>query len=219
MLLSIDTATRAVGIALHDGAQVLAERMWLSNQHQTVELAPESALMLRQAGASVSLLTGVAVSLGPGSFTGLRIGLAFAKGLALAHSLKLIGVPTLEVLAQSQPSKEMPLVGVLPAGRGRLVALWYKWSRKKWRSQGEPENLTLKELLAKLSEQTYVCGELTTKQRQTLRKEQRVELAPPSACVRRPAVLAEIAWEMLRKKKVTKFAQVAPIYLESARSD
>lgn len=215
MLLAIDTATRTVGIALHDGAQVLAERTWHSNQHQTVELAPQAGLMLRQASVSASLLSGVAVAIGPGSFTGLRIGLAFAKGLALAHSLKLIGVPTLDIVAHSLPEMETPLVGVIPAGRGRLAALWYKWSRNKWKADGELTNLTVEELATNVKEASYICDELTTQQRESLRKEQLVQLAPPSACVRRPAILAEMAWDMLRRKRVKKFAEVIPIYLET----
>lgn len=215
MLLAIDTATRTVGIALHDGAQVLAERTWHSNQHQTVELAPQAGLMLRQASVSASLLSGVAVAIGPGSFTGLRIGLAFAKGMALAHSLKLIGVPTLDIVAHSLPEMETPLVGVIPAGRGRLAALWYKWSRNKWKADGELTNLTVEELATNVKEASYICGELTTQQRESLRKEQLVQLAPPSACVRRPAILAEMAWDMLRRKRVKKFAEVIPIYLET----
>jgi tRNA threonylcarbamoyladenosine biosynthesis protein TsaB len=145
----------------------------------------------------------------------LRIGLAFAKGLALAHSLKLVGVPTMDVVAESQPEMEIPLVSVIPAGRERIAALWYKWSRNKWQADGELTNLTIKELVSRLGESSYICGELTTKQRESLRKEQLVQLAPPSACVRRPAVLAEMAWDMLRRKRVKKFAEITPIYLET----
>ena len=59
--------------------------------------------------------------LGPGSFTGLRIGLALAKGMALARHLPVIGVPTLDILAAAQPVREENLVAILLAGRGRLA--------------------------------------------------------------------------------------------------
>ena len=87
MLLAIDTATNSIGIALHDGNQLISEHHWISQRYHTVQLAPEIALMLRRSEKSASGLTALAVARGPGSYTGLRIGMALAKGLALAHNL------------------------------------------------------------------------------------------------------------------------------------
>jgi len=82
MLLALDTATDTIGLALTDGARILAEEVWLARRHATVELAPETARLLRRTGAREDQLQGIAITIGPGSYTGLRIGLAFAKGLA-----------------------------------------------------------------------------------------------------------------------------------------
>ena len=80
MLLAIDTSTRMIGVALYDGVQILSETLWLSGQYHTVELAPTVDALVEQAGVPLADIQVVAVALGPGSFTGLRIGLAFAKG-------------------------------------------------------------------------------------------------------------------------------------------
>ena len=80
MLLAIDTSTRYAGVALYDGIQVTGEVVWTSQDHHTVELVPVIAEVLQRAGKKVTDLTAVGVALGPGSFTGLRIGLAAAKG-------------------------------------------------------------------------------------------------------------------------------------------
>src|SRR5579859_1254317 len=119
MLLALDTATRFISIALHDGQAVAAEATWLAGAYHTVELAPQVALLLRRAGVEPGQLRGVAVAIGPGSYTGLRIGLGFAKGLSLANALRLVGVPTLDILMRAQPPRAERALALLQAGRGR----------------------------------------------------------------------------------------------------
>ncbi len=99
LLLAIDTATRFAGLALYDGEIVRAEKYWLSQNNHSVELMPALVDMLAQQGFAPGDLAAVGVTIGPGSFTGLRIGLSVAKGLALAHNLVVLGVPTLDVQA------------------------------------------------------------------------------------------------------------------------
>ena len=215
MLLALDTATKTVGLAIHDGTQVLAECTWRSQGHHSRELAPEVAMMLRRVGLQAPALTALAVSLGPGSFNGLRIGLALAKGMALAHNLPLIGIPTHDILARIQPRREGPLLVVIEAGRGRVAALWYKWGRGGWKAQGQPEGFSWSELLGRIDRPVYLCGEVDPEQRRNLEGDPRVELAPPSECVRRPGFLAEMAWEKLKGAKRPEAGTLAPIYLRS----
>lgn len=87
MLLAIDTATRMAGLALYDEVRglVLGEEAWYAAYKHTVELMPRLVRLLDGQGVQPTDLTGIAVSLGPGSYTGLRIGLSVAKGLALAR--------------------------------------------------------------------------------------------------------------------------------------
>ncbi len=213
MLLALDTATNMSGIALHDGQRVLAEYVWHSVAHHTVELAPEIALVLRRNRREVEAFTGLAVAAGPGSYTGLRIGMALAKGLALAHKLPLVGIPTLDILARAQPSRREPMLALLQAGRKRFAGVGYKWSRGSWRVQDEGETFTWEELLERCQEPIYICGELTAEQRQVLEAEEDVTLAPPALCVRRPSVLADMAWERIRAGKLDEAGSLAPTYL------
>src|SRR5512133_429109 len=103
MLLAIDTSTQVMGIALYDDPMVVGEMQWTSANHHTVELTTAVDLLMKRCGVKPSDLTLLVVALGPGTFTGLRIGLAFAKGLALSLRIPLIGVPTFDFLAASQP--------------------------------------------------------------------------------------------------------------------
>jgi tRNA threonylcarbamoyladenosine biosynthesis protein TsaB len=213
MLLAIDTATKMTGIALHDGEAVRAEHLWHSESFHTVELAPEVALLMRRASIEPSGLSGLAVAQGPGSYTGLRIGMAYAKGLALAKKLSLVAVPTLDILARGQPPQEIPMLAIMKAGRARYAIQWYQSNKVGWNAKNGVENLLWEDILTRLDEPAYVCGELDKDQRRSLRRKKGIILAPPAFCVRRPAVLAEIALQQIQKGELPEVAGLSPIYL------
>ena len=94
--LAIDTATDMAGIAVCHAERVVSERTWSSRRHHTRQLAPAVADALVEAGLGVADLEGIAVAIGPGSYTGLRIGLSLAKGLSLGadrHHMALVDLP------------------------------------------------------------------------------------------------------------------------------
>jgi tRNA threonylcarbamoyladenosine biosynthesis protein TsaB len=224
MLLAVDTSTAQVGLAAIDGNRVVFESVWYSVQHHTIELAPALREMLQRAGFSIEDLEAVAVAIGPGSFTALRVGLALTKGLAVARNLPIVGVPTLDVLAAGQPPTTLPLAAVLQAGRGRIAVAWYKATGAKsvaggevegpWVAQGDAELTTVDALAKSIARPTIVAGELTHDERlRFARKRVNVELAPLSGCVRRPSILAEIGWVRYQAGKVDSLAALAPIYL------
>jgi tRNA threonylcarbamoyladenosine biosynthesis protein TsaB len=217
VLLALDTSTRTIGISLHDGSQILAESIWVSVGHHTIELAPEVALMLRKVGGTIARLEALAVATGPGSYTGLRIGMSLAKGLALTQNLPLIGIPTLDIVARSQPRRSEPMFATIQSGRNRIAGMWYKWGRKGWQAKGEAESMTWVELLERLSEKTYICGEIGAEGREMLSDTTDVELAPPTQCVRRPSFLAELAWKELQSGKYSDPAKLSLIYLGARR--
>jgi tRNA threonylcarbamoyladenosine biosynthesis protein TsaB len=218
VLLALDTATRMIGIALHDGENLLAESLWLGGRRHTVLLGPEVALMLRKIDAQAEDLTAVAVASGPGSYTGLRIGMAFAKGLALSHQLPMVDVATLDVLAQGQSKRSEPLLALIEAGRKRVVGMWYKWGRNGWKARGEAGNYSWDEVIAQLEKKSYLCGEISAEARKKLNEISNVRLASPVDCVRRPGILAELAWERIRKGKLTDAAEIRPEYIDSGDS-
>jgi tRNA threonylcarbamoyladenosine biosynthesis protein TsaB len=218
MILALDTSTRTVGLALYDGVQVLSEAVWTSNDYHTVELAPAIAETFQKTGLDVGALGALAVALGPGSFTGLRVGLALAKGLAIARKLPLIGVPTLDILAAAQPLSQRaeppPLAAILRAGRGRLAVAWYQEKDDRWQPTRPVEVLTLNDLVKKIQVPTLVAGELSEEERQGLqRSAPQAVLASPAASLRRPAYLAELAWKRWKAGQVDAPAGLAPIYL------
>lgn len=214
VILAIDTSTRLVGLALYDGAQVLAESTWESRDFHTVELAPAVEDMLKRSQLSAADLGAVAVAIGPGSFTGLRIGLALAKGLALALRIPLIGVPTLDIMAAAQPPSDLPLAAVLRAGRGRLATGWYENQNGKWELSSKIEVLTAQVLCEKITSPTVVCGELSAAERQLFTESNpSILAASPAQSLRRPSLLAEIGWQRWQADQMDDPATLSPIYL------
>jgi len=118
--LGIDTSSAAGSVALTTPGRVLAEWTLDVDRTHAVRLLPHIRWMLQEAGLGLGDLAGIAVTLGPGSFTGLRIGIATAKTLALVSGKPLVGIPTLEVLAGNVPHARGLLCPVLDARRGEV---------------------------------------------------------------------------------------------------
>ena len=216
MLVAIDTSTQSIGIALYDGVQVLAAHTWRSRNFHTVELMPAIAEMLARCQVSPKQLTGVGVALGPGSFTGLRIGLSAAKGLAFGRNIPIAGVPSLEVLVAAQPGLRRPMIAFLEVGRGRFAWARFRFINPSW---GLITVTKVDEFIRFADSSTspvYVAGEMGAEERRIMgRKWKTSQLAPASACLRRPSVLAELAWDKLQVGHADDPVSLSPIYVHT----
>jgi tRNA threonylcarbamoyladenosine biosynthesis protein TsaB len=125
-LLAIETATSAQSVALFEEDRLLADISYEANAHKGGLLLPAVDRLLKQAGLAAKDLGAVAVSVGPGSFTGLRVGLATAKGLALGTGAMLVGVPTLEVLAEGYAVPDVTICALLDARRGEVFMALFR---------------------------------------------------------------------------------------------
>ncbi len=216
MLLAVDTSTAQVGLGIYDGSQVVSEYAWRSSQRHTVEMAPAISDVLTRCGLTMENIRVLGVALGPGSFTSLRVGLSLVKGLALARHLPLVGIPTLDILAAAQPLSRFPLAVAIQAGRGRLAVGWYKRSKNGWQAKGPARMATAKTLIDEVKSPVILCGEFTAEERYELSVQPEIHLVSPAQSVRRPAVLAELAWARWQTGAVDDEATLAPIYLHVA---
>jgi len=213
MLLAVDTSTQTVGIALFDGNQILCEESWISRRYHTVELAKAVQSNLSRAELAVTDLHVLAVAIGPGSFTGLRIGLALIKGIAYTNQLPVIGIPTLDITARAVPVRDTKLAAVLQAGRTRLAVGWYKNVNGVWEAEDPVENLTLDELLNKIDSPIMLTGELSEEIRRLVQDHDLIETASPTMALRSPKYLAELAWKRWKDGAVDDILNLSPIYL------
>jgi tRNA threonylcarbamoyladenosine biosynthesis protein TsaB len=216
MLLALDTSTRLAGIALYNGKDgLIAEHSWHSANKHTAELMPRVSQMLAQAGAASTDLRAVAVALGPGSFTGLRVALAAAKGLALAGDLALLGVPTLDAVAYPHSRQPLPVIALVQAGRGRVCWVPYAHSPVGWAASAPYGLATIAALAAPISRPTLIAGDLAPADREQLAvlTGGQAVLLPPALSIRRPGYLAEIAWDRFAAGERDDLATLSPIYL------
>jgi len=218
MLLAMDTSTKQAGIALYEGARgLVAEYNWHSANRHTEELMPAVAQMLAQAGVAPGALRAVAIALGPGSFTGLRVGLAAAKGLALAHGLTLLGIPTLDVVAYPHQAQPVPVIAVLQAGRGRVYWAPYAHGPGGWAAQEPPRLSTVPELANTVVRPLMFVGEVSTAERETLISwagGARANFLPSALSLRRAGYLAELGWRRFDAGEADDPASLSPIYLQ-----
>jgi len=220
MLLAIDTATRTASIALYDATGVLAESSWRADNRHTIETAPAIAGMLRTVGRGADALRGVAVATGPGSFTGLRIGLSMAKGLCLALAIPIFGVPSLDVVAYAAGDPGGPVLAVLEAGRGRVCVARYHHEDGWPVREGEIALVRASEWSPTFAEPTLVAGEVSAELAEHLLAldSDKVAISSLAGSVRRAGYLAELAWERLIAGEGDNLDTLAPIYLHQPAS-
>jgi tRNA threonylcarbamoyladenosine biosynthesis protein TsaB len=217
MLLALDTSTALTGLACYDESGLLAECTWHSGRNYTAQLLPQLHMLIAHMQRTPQDIRLLAVALGPGSWSGLRVGLSLAKGMALAGGLPLIGIGTLDVLAYQQPWPRLAVHPLIRLGRERFATARYE-TRDAWQRLGDYMNVTLAELCAQIDGPTLFCGDIDAGVRQQL-EATLAELAlfpTPAANLRRPAYLAELAWQRHLDGAYDTLSQLEPIYLGDA---
>lgn len=214
MLLAIDTSTETASLALWRQSVVIAELTWHVAQDQTRKLLPNLVHLLELAGLELKDLTGLVVARGPGSYNGLRAGMASAKGLALALELPLVGIGTLEAEALPYAESGLPIRPIQDAGRGELATALYRLVRGQWCQLEEERLTTLEALCAEVRRQTLFCGELAHKVADQLRQNLgRLAVVPASPPLRRAGYLAELGRRRLEAGDRDDLATLQPLYL------
>jgi len=218
MLVAIDTATAICGLALYDGQLIWAEETWRTQGHHTAEVMPSLVRIMGRCGVTPQQVVCVAVSLGPGSYTGLRIGLSLAKGIALALSIPLVGVPTLDVMAYAHRYHTLPVWAIIEAGRSRICAALYAQQEGHWQ-QVEPEQVTSwEEFCNRVKGPAFVCGEMAAAGVELLKARlgETVVIGTVAESLRRAGYLAEIAWQRYLAGDVDDPVTLSPHYLQTS---
>lgn len=161
-LLALDTATAVCGVAVWTGDRPACQVSLHIPRIHSVQLMPMVRYALAQTGLALKELDGVAVSIGPGSFTGLRLGVMTAKTLGFAAGLKLAAVPTLEALAAALPGAPgLTACASLDGRRDEVYAACFRWDGA-WKRLGPDEVLSREQfsrLLTALPPATLFAGE------------------------------------------------------------
>jgi tRNA threonylcarbamoyladenosine biosynthesis protein TsaB len=227
MILAIDTATEMASIALYrPGEGVLVEQSWRSGREQTTQLIPNIQRLFSLVGATVRDLTGLAASTGPGSYSGVRVGLSTAKSMAYALQIPLWGVPSLDVLAYQHAAVTAAQVcAVLNMGRDRLAWAIYRTKGTNWQRLTPYTNSTVDEMVQGVRQQdtklaTLFCGEIKPDVAATLRSAlgKEAAIAPAASGLRRGGYMAELALQRSERGETDELATLQAIYLHPAQA-
>jgi tRNA threonylcarbamoyladenosine biosynthesis protein TsaB len=212
MELSIDTASELASIALSRDGEVVAEMSWRCKRNHTQEVLPEIDQLLIEVGVATNDLTAVFVSTGPGMYTGLRVGVSIAKGLARALVLPMVGIGRLALDAYPHRDFAGDVVAIHRAGRGDLA--WAAYRGDPPREALSPQLSRPEELAGAINETTLFTGEIDEDLRQAL-VESLGALASfaPESDSGRAASLAVLGHARLAAGQPEDPALVAPIYL------
>lgn len=219
MLLSIDTSSRHAGVALCDAdGTVIEARLWRSTANHTAQLMPAVAELLKAQSTLAADLAGVAVALGPGPFSALRVGVSAAKGLAMAAGFPIIGIDTLAMEARPHLTPGVVTAAWLDAGRNEVAVGWFAGDGERVREDEIASPETLLERESALSEGAVIyCGEAAHARRDVIDDKRGDPLRPTVVASWTPAdrlwALAAIAAKRLDRNEGDDLATLQPYYL------
>jgi tRNA threonylcarbamoyladenosine biosynthesis protein TsaB len=213
-VLAVETSTLAGGVAVLDGERVLGEHVLDVAATHSERLMPAIDRVLGDAGWQPRDIEGLAVAVGPGSFTGLRIGLSAVKGLALALGIPVAAVPSLDAMAASLPFAALPVCPVLDARKGEVYCCLYRWTGQEMRREWEYLALAPRHLDDRLREPVVVLGDGAR-----LVTSPHAWLAPPPRRLPSPATVGWLGLRDLREGRTVPAADLVPIYLRPSEAE
>ena len=221
-ILALDTATLVSSVALASRDRLLAELTLQTRKTHSERLMPHIEQLLALAELSKESIEAVAVSIGPGSFTGLRIGLATAKALAYALHVPLVGVPTLEAMAFGCPVPGAMLAPTLDAQKGNLYLGQYRWQASGLQQIAPPrvvEHGAAFAELAALGEPVVIFGEALGLYSAALGQSGGLVAAEPHVAMPRAASVAFLGWRLLDGGQQHDVMTLEPLYIRRAEAE
>jgi tRNA threonylcarbamoyladenosine biosynthesis protein TsaB len=213
-VLAIEASSLAGGVALLDDERLVAEYLLDVSVTHSERLLSAVDRVLADARWTPRALGGLAVAVGPGSFTGLRIAVSTVKGLALALGLPVAAVPTLDAMAAALPWAALPVCPVLDARKGEVYASRYRWTGDAMAREWDYLALAPAALAERLTEPTLVVGGGAP----SVRSPHARRLPPPDR-LPSPACVAALGLARLRRGDTVAPAALAPLYLRPSEAE
>jgi len=222
-ILAIETATLVSSVALATADTLLAEITLQTKKTHSELLMPHIDKILAMAQVSKADIEAVAVSIGPGSFTGLRIGLATAKTLAYALNVPLIGVPTLAALAYGCLVPGAILAPMLDAQKGNVYQALFEWRSGELKQLMTPTVISIDEALDNLVQYdtpVVLMGEAAVLHREKIQKiGNHLVLAPPHLIIQRAGSVATLGYTLLKAGVQHDVMALEPLYIRRSEAE
>ncbi|HEV8378478.1 MAG TPA: tRNA (adenosine(37)-N6)-threonylcarbamoyltransferase complex dimerization subunit type 1 TsaB [Tepidisphaeraceae bacterium] len=212
--LAIETSGRIGSIALLDESGAIEEREFPHGLQHAAGLIPLIDQLCAQRRWTPSDLEQIYVSAGPGSFTGLRIGITLAKTLAFATGAKLIAVPTMGVLVENAPPEAQHAMIVLDAKREQIYTARFERVDQNWLEREPPHLESLSAMLERSPRPVHLIGEGIPFHEQYIPKvESQIVITPQNSWPARAGVLARLGSQLAREGKFVDPFLLEPIYI------
>ena len=221
-ILAIDTSGAALSVALLDDEAIRAEVFLNTGVNHSLHLLPAVKYVYEQAGLNTDAADLFVCAIGPGSFTGLRIGVGTIKGLAMAAGKPVVGVSSLAVLAANIAPVSMNICPMLDAQRGQIYTALYKMDGDFLPIRiGKEQVAELEPFLKGLTEKTIFLGSGALKHAQSIKKilPDTSILAPERHCYNRAAVAGILGLKKFQEGKTSDTRTFAPRYLRPSEAE
>jgi tRNA threonylcarbamoyladenosine biosynthesis protein TsaB len=218
ILLTIQTASPSGSLAISDGERLLAEINLDVRSTPTEWLLQSIEDLLARTGLAKNDLSAIGVVRGPGSFTGLRVGLATAKGLALATDCPLLGISSLQCLAMQLPFTSMPVCVMLDARKQEVYTALFHWESGYPHSVAEERVIKPEKLLDDLSGETLFVGNGAMVYRSLIVR-QLAHFAPAFLNLPRAGAAAALALREWQSGRTFSADELMPMYLRPSEAE
>ncbi len=220
-ILGIETSTKTGSVAIVSEEGVIAQYSLNIEVTHSERLMATVDRVLKDTGFTIADMDGYAVAIGPGSFTGLRIGLAAVKGLALVTGKPVAAVPTLKALAWNLPFAAYPVCTMLDARKNEVYAATYRFEGTALLHVMAEAVISLSRLSERISEKTLFTGEASHLFRGDIEKVfgDRALFAPISAILPSAAIVAEIGLDMIKSGKQADPDNLTPMYIRRPEAE
>ncbi|MDO4583610.1 MAG: tRNA (adenosine(37)-N6)-threonylcarbamoyltransferase complex dimerization subunit type 1 TsaB [Planctomycetia bacterium] len=216
-ILALETIDLSASVTLLENDREKKTILLPSDQRSTQTLVPAVGELLAAEGWQPEEVDVVALAQGPGSFTGLRVGMTFAKTFAYAAGAKLVALNTLEVIAQGTPSEFQTLSVILDAQRNELVTEDFHFQEGKWRPISEMRLLPWEEWLQHLSPDMAVTGPILRRKAKQLPAD--VIVVPERFWHPSTVVLGQMAYEKSLRGEFSDLWNTLPFYSRLAAAE
>ncbi len=220
-ILALDTASSTGSVALLDGQQMVAETLLNIKAVHSERLLDQVEQVLQAGQLTLAELDLIAVVRGPGSFTGLRIGLATAKGLAQAANLPLIGVSSLQMLAMNLPLCPVPICALLDARKKEVYTALYQWVDGMPVAAGPEQVLPPEKALRQIEGDVALVGDAVELYLPLIDEILGTRARFPAACHHQPraSAAAVLAAQLIQPDMQLDAALLAPVYIRPSDAE
>jgi len=215
-ILALDTSSKYISAAIADGSgKIIASAHKEADQMQCERLLPEIDKLLKKAKLQIADIGIIIFSKGPGSLTSLRIGAAAVKGLAFTRKIKIVGVPTLDVIARCLPIIQSLAVPMVDARRGNVYCSIYSRRGGKLSRKMKYSVIPVAELLKSVKGDTIFTGDGLAAYGQYIRDnfKFKAEFAPERYWYPSAEVVLELGLGLIKKKKFEDTDKFTPLYV------